>query len=233
VRRKLVDAGLWDTTPAGLRAYLARVERDRGLETPKPGDEAFRHVETRIIASNRIALEGAAARARELGCDARTHAAPLSGQAADVGRHVAGELLRSCATRGRHLLIEPPLFCVLWGGETVVTLPADSTGARGGRCQELALAAAGELAASVGVALLAAGTDGRDGPTDAAGAVVDGGTWDAVRRGGRDPARDLAAHDAYPALDAAGALLRTGLTGTNVMDIVIGACRPRPSRGRA
>ena len=74
-----------------------------------------------------------------------------------------------------------------------------------------------------GVALLAAGTDGRDGPTDAAGAIVDGGPGPPSRRG-RDPARDLAAHDAYRALDAAGALLRAGLTGTNVMDIVIGIC---------
>jgi hydroxypyruvate reductase len=95
----------------------------------------------------------------------------------------------------------------------------------GGRSQELALAAAEVLAGDTSdssVNLLAAGTDGRDGPTDAAGAVVDGTTWAAVRRAGRDPARDLAAHDAYRALDAAGALLRPGLTGTNVMDVAIG-----------
>jgi hydroxypyruvate reductase len=72
------------------------------------------------------------------------------------------------------------------------------------------------------VALLAAGTDGRDGPTDAAGAIVDGDTWRAAVAAGRDPARDLAAHDAYGSLEAAGALLKVGLTGTNVMDVVIG-----------
>jgi hydroxypyruvate reductase len=89
----------------------------------------------------------------------------------------------------------------------------------------LALAAARMLsAAEPGVALLAAGTDGRDGPTDAAGAIVDGRTWKAVTQAGRDPGRDLEAHDAYRALDAAGALLRPGLTGTNVMDVVIGIC---------
>jgi hydroxypyruvate reductase len=92
----------------------------------------------------------------------------------------------------------------------------------GGRSQELALAAARALAGTEGSSLLAAGTDGRDGPTDAAGAIVDGSTWAAIRAAGRDPARDLARHDAYPALDAAGALFRPGLTGTNVMDIVIG-----------
>jgi hydroxypyruvate reductase len=103
-----------------------------------------------------------------------------------------------------------------------VTL-GEATPGLGGRCQELALSAARVLnGAAPGVGLLAAGTDGRDGPTDAAGAIVEGRTWQAVLRAGRDPARDLAAHDAYRALDAAGALLRVGLTGTNVMDVVIG-----------
>ena len=73
-----------------------------------------------------------------------------------------------------------------------------------------------------GISVLAAGTDGRDGPTDAAGAIVDGSTWSAIAAAGRDPVTDLARHDAYPALDAAGALFRPGLTGTNVMDVVIG-----------
>jgi glycerate-2-kinase len=105
-----------------------------------------------------------------------------------------------------------------------VTL-GDTVPGLGGRCQELGLAAARVLAgAPPVVALLAAGTDGRDGPTDAAGAIVGGHTWSAIGRAGRDPERDLAAHDAYRALDAAGALLRPGLTGTNVMDVVIGVC---------
>ena len=69
---------------------------------------------------------------------------------------------------------------------------------------------------------MVAGTDGRDGPTDAAGAIVDGSTWHAVVAAGRDPADDLARHDAYRALDAARALFRPGLTGTNVMDVAIG-----------
>jgi hydroxypyruvate reductase len=103
-----------------------------------------------------------------------------------------------------------------------VTL-GDAPPGLGGRCQELALAAARALdGGHPGVGLMAAGTDGRDGPTDAAGAIVDGGTWRAIAAAGRDPARDLARHDAYHALDAAGALLKVGLTGTNVMDVVIG-----------
>jgi hydroxypyruvate reductase len=81
-------------------------------------------------------------------------------------------------------------------------------------------------AADRAITLIAAGTDGRDGPNDAAGAVVDNRTWSRIIAAGRDPAADLQAHDAYLALDAAGALLRTGPTGTNVMDIVAAILRP-------
>ncbi|HEX6630606.1 MAG TPA: MOFRL family protein, partial [Gemmatimonadaceae bacterium] len=110
-------------------------------------------------------------------------------------------------------------------GETTVTLPADARGT-GGRCQELALSAARLLGAAGhearGVTLLAAGTDGRDGPTDAAGAVVSAATWRCIGEAGVDAAAALAGHDAHTALGAAGALLRTGATGTNVRDVVVG-----------
>jgi hydroxypyruvate reductase len=72
------------------------------------------------------------------------------------------------------------------------------------------------------VTILAAGTDGRDGPTDAAGAYADASVWESIARSGRDPALALARHESFAALDAAGALIRRGLTGTNVMDVVIG-----------
>jgi glycerate 2-kinase len=86
----------------------------------------------------------------------------------------------------------------------------------------LALSAARVLRQTPSVALLAAGTDGRDGPTDAAGAVVDGTTWEAVAAAGRDGASDLQHHDSYAALASVDALIKTGPTGTNVMDVVIG-----------
>jgi glycerate 2-kinase len=145
-----------------------------------------------------------------LGWRARVLGNPLSGEAADAGRRLAAMLLD-----------EPPGTCVIAGGETVVRIDPGNTGL-GGRSQELALAAAGSLSGHPGYALLAAGTDGRDGPTDAAGAIVDGDTWQLLAGQGRDPAVDLEAHDSYPALEAAGALLITGPTGTNVMDLVIG-----------
>jgi glycerate 2-kinase len=213
VRDALVGARLWDAVPPSLRAHLDDVQRGRAAETPKPGDDVFAHADTRVIASNRVALDAAAGRARALGLSVRVDPEPLVGEAATAGVRIA-ERLRAAA--GGHAP-----RCLILGGETTVTMAPTSSGI-GGRSQELALAAARILdGGSPALALLAAGTDGRDGPTDAAGAVVDAGTWRAIAAAGRDPARDLQRHDAYPALAAANALLKTGPTGTNVMDIVI------------
>jgi glycerate 2-kinase len=238
VRALLERAGLWTRIPPALRSRLAAVERGEMPETPKPGDPAFAQVTLELIASNRLALEAAARRAAELGLAPVVSEAPLAGEASAVGASVAAALLQDCVIR---TIPQPQVDavpqpeiprsrCLIWGGETTVTL-GEAPGL-GGRCQELALAAAKLLAgAPGGLALLAAGTDGRDGPTDAAGAIVDAATWRAMVDAGRDPARDLAAHDAYHALDAAGALLRPGLTGTNVMDVVIGICGAPRVRG--
>ena len=117
---------------------------------------------------------------------------------------------------------------MLWGGETTVTVTtsAGASPSGGGRCQELALAAARILYeagdAGRGITLLAAGTDGRDGATDAAGAVVDGTTWESIAAAGRDPSHALAAHESYGALRVADALIARRHTGTNVNDVVIG-----------
>ncbi|HEX6057892.1 MAG TPA: DUF4147 domain-containing protein [Gemmatimonadaceae bacterium] len=225
VVRLLAAAGLEARVPAGVRSYLLAAVRGEISETPKPGDAAFAAVLAAELLPHGVALDGAAAAARALGMAALVRREPLEGEAAERGVRLAAELL----LMSRELALVPgaartPL-AVVWGGETTVTLP-DAGGGAGGRCQELALAAAGALARDararpVALALLAAGTDGRDGPTDAAGAVVDATTWDRVREAGRDPELDLSRHDSYRALDAAGALLRTGATGTNVMDVVI------------
>ncbi len=212
---------LWDELGDCVRAHLAAVARGEAPETPKPGDPAFDRVTTQVIVSNRHAVEAAAACARAAGVDEVTiMPTPLEGEASIAGVRLASELIaRRRRARGPHVS-----RCILWGGETTVTLGAAP--GMGGRNQELALAAARSLAdageAASGITLLAAGTDGRDGPTDAAGAIVDGLTWGAARDAGRDPDADLAGHDAYRSLDAAGALLRSGYTGTNVMDVVFG-----------
>jgi glycerate 2-kinase len=227
VRALLEGAGLWDRAPEAARRLVRSAESGATAETPKPGDPAFTRVSHELIASNRIALEAAAKRAAELHLLPAIQEPAIVGEAASTGATLAAALLQRCrqsaspAQRGRALI---------WGGETTVTLGPKTTGL-GGRCQELALSAARVLGgAQPGVALLAAGTDGRDGPTDAAGAIVDGTTWRTIEGAGGDPAGDLAGHNAYAALDAAGALLRPGLTGTNVMDIVIGVCLARESR---
>jgi glycerate 2-kinase len=250
VRQLLEGAGLWQRIPAAARRHLAEVEAGTMAETPKPGDQAFANVTLELVASNRLALEAAAKRAAELGLAPVVAETPLAGEAAAAGASVAATLLHNC---GRQSIPQPEEArasgvpkvgaprqpvpeagalrqaeefrggCWIWGGETTVTL-GPSAGL-GGRCQELALAAARDLAGRTVVsALLAAGTDGRDGPTDAAGAIVDASTWSAIVAAGRDPGRDLENHNAYRALDAVGALLRPGLTGTNVMDVVIGVC---------
>jgi hydroxypyruvate reductase len=235
VHAALADAGLWDRTPLGVREYLYSVERDPSLETPKPGNAAFDTVDTEIVAGNRIALDAIARRAAELEYTPRFVDAAVIGEAAALGARLGAYLRSYCDSARAALSGRTDRPCLIWGGEPTVTLPATGATGMGGRCQELALAAARALAepsATTATAhpsdrapsLLAAGTDGRDGATDAAGAIVDSGTWDAIRRAGRDPARDLAAHDSYVALDAVGAVLRSGLTGTNVMDVVIGIC---------
>jgi len=230
VRSLLEAAKLWDRIPGSLRHHVAVVEHDSSRETPKPGDPIFANVERKIIASNRVALEAAAARARELGYEPRILSTALAGEAASVGKRLASTLISYCGSGTSPLTNRPVQSCLLWGGETTVTM-GSATGA-GGRCQELALAAARELGTAKsarGSTLLACGTDGRDGPTDAAGGIVDKETWGAIEKAGRKPDADLAAHDSHPSLDAAGALLRTDLTATNVMDIVIGICAPPAS----
>lgn len=207
--REVMDAlatqGLARRMPADVISLLDRTIENPALETPKPG--VLGRVAHEIILSNRDAVQAAADEAIRRGF-AAVVAGPLEGEASAAGRALA-----------RRLLSAPSGQLLIWGGETTVTL-GPSIG-RGGRCQELALAAAMELRGAPAT-LLAAGTDGRDGPTDAAGAIVDGGTAARIASEGIDPDGALAGHDAWRALDAAGALLRPGPTGTNVMDVAIG-----------
>ncbi len=209
---------------------LTAGERGEIPDTPKDGDEAFRRVETLIIGNLQRAVAAAAERARVHGFTPHILTTTQEGEAAAVGRTLARLLIETGLGAGP---VAPPC-CLIAGGETTVTLTggsdeddgADTTEAagipgRGGRNQELALAAAGELAGRRGVVLLSAGTDGTDGPTDAAGGVVDGWTWGRAEAAGLDPADHLRRHDAYPLLKTAGGLIRTGPTMTNVMDIIL------------
>ncbi|MDQ3222290.1 MAG: DUF4147 domain-containing protein, partial [Gemmatimonadota bacterium] len=179
VRALLEGGSLWSRIPEAARQLVISAESGKTAETPKPGDQAFARVALELVASNRVALEAAAKRATELGLAPRVMELPLAGEAWAAGASVAVNLLNNCVRSSIPQPTGAP-SCLIWGGETTVTLGDDHKGL-GGRAQELALAAAGALqGAPDGTALLAAGTDGRDGPTDAAGAIIDGRTWAAI-----------------------------------------------------
>jgi len=220
VRERLERVALFDRIPQAMRDYLGGVARGTTPETPTVAHPAFAHITARVIGNNRIALDGVAASAREHGLESRIMPARLDGEASAAGEAIARTLLASRAASSTSGV-------VVWGGETTVTLGARTgSPAGGGRCQELALAAARVFhdagSAADGITLLAAGTDGRDGATDAAGAVIDATTWSAIAAAGRDPGRSLAGHESYGALAAANALIPRRDTGTNVNDVVIG-----------
>lgn len=163
-----------------------------------------------VAADNAVARRAVAAWCATRGIECIAHEA-LSGDAAETGRRIAAELAR--ARPGLHL----------WGGECTVRVPARA--GRGGRCQHLALAASCQ-GLPAGAALLALGTDGRDGPGTAAGALVDPGTPVRLRDAGIDADAALAACDSGAALAAAGDLVDTGATGTNVADLVLAWVAP-------
>ena len=206
--------GLMSRLDESLIAFLRRTTQGDEAETPKENETLFAYVDPPVVLGRAMLHDALQSAARVHGARLHLHDAPLLGEANARGRELA-QWLMSEAPEGVHC----------WTGETTVTLGPEH--GRGGRCQELALSAAATLAArgDTRVTLLAAGTDGRDGPTDAAGAIVDGATVAGLRARGTNPDDALARHDAYTALDAAGALNRTGATGTNVADVVIAHVR--------
>ncbi len=208
----LARFGLLERVPAPVRAHLQEGRAGRRPETPKPGDPLFERVHNAIIASNRQAAEAAAARATELGYHALVLTTFLEGEAREVGTVLAA-LARELASHDRPV---PRPACLVLGGETTVTVRGPG---KGGRNQEMALSAALRLDGLPNTVVATLATDGGDGPTDAAGGIVDGHTMMLARQRGVDVRGALARNDSYRALDALGALLKTGPTGTNVNDL--------------
>ncbi|MEJ2345498.1 MAG: DUF4147 domain-containing protein [Gammaproteobacteria bacterium] len=201
-----------DPAPATLDAqrlpdWLATL-LGRAPATPSARQLASLQLDTVLVARLADALEAAARRGRDLGLAVHRHTGFVDGEASVAGAELARQLL--AGARGIHV----------WGGETTVTLPA--TPGRGGRCQTLALAAAQVLRGHPEVVLLAAGSDGSDGPGEDAGALVDGATVDRGAAEGLDDQASLDRADAGTYLEASGDLIQTGPTGTNVMDLIIG-----------
>ncbi len=200
--------------PRAVLEYLDAGFHNAAPETPKPGSPVFRNVHNVIVGSNELALRAAAAKAEELGYRTLILSSTIYGETREVAR-VLAQVLREVVRAG-HPLRRPA--CILAGGETTVTV----TGAgKGGRNQEFALAAAIDIAELSDVAVLSGGTDGTDGPTDAAGAIATGDTVARALRRGLELSNHLVSNDAYPFFEALGDLVKTGPTGTNVMDIHI------------
>jgi hydroxypyruvate reductase len=202
------------TVPPAVAAHLQDGMAGRIPETPKPRDPIFDQVVNVIVGSNTLAARAAVAEAERLGYHALLLTTFIEGEAREVAK-VAVALAKSVRTYGHPL--SPPA-CLVWGGETTVTVRGQG---KGGRNQELALAAAMGLEDLADVALMALATDGTDGPTDAAGAVVDGHTADRARQRGWDLHATLQDNNAYPLLEDVGALLHLGPTGTNVNDLLV------------
>jgi glycerate 2-kinase len=200
--------------PRSVLAHLLSGAKGHVPETPKPGDFIFSSVHNVIIGSNRLALRAAANRAEELGYKALILSSSIQGETKEVAR-VHCEILREVVANGSP--IGSPA-CLLSGGETTVTVRGRG---KGGRNQEFALAAAIALADFDKAIALSAGTDGTDGPTDAAGGIADSTSEARASKLGVDLRKSLGANDSYTALAKLGDLLKTGPTGTNVMDLHI------------
>jgi glycerate 2-kinase len=182
-------------------------------ETPKMGDEVFSKVQNLIVGNNRNALLAARHQAVSLGYNTMILSSQIEGEAREVAR-VFAAIGKEISQAG--FPISPPA-CVLAGGEPTVTIHGKG---KGGRNQELALACAISIDGWDRIFLLSAGTDGTDGPTDAAGAIVSGLTCMRARQGDLNPRSYLMANDSYSFFESLGDLLKTGPTRTNVMDII-------------
>ncbi len=179
-------------------------------ETPKSLDNVSFEIAGNIAGLCRAAKKAAEKR----GYISKIVTESLEGEArltgAAVAEHSKGEMNRPGSGKAKR--------CLIWGGETTVKVKGSGNG---GRSQELALAAAEKLSGSENIVILSAGSDGTDGPTDAAGGIVDGLTWEKISAAGREPMEMLEDNDSYNALSISGSLFKTGPTGTNVNDLVI------------
>jgi glycerate 2-kinase len=215
-RQVVARYGLAGRLPAAVLRHLQAGVRGSTDETPKPGDARLTRAPFAFAASNRLALSVSAARARSLGYATHILSREVVGETRDIGR-LHGAILSAWSAGGPHA---GRPTCLLSAGETTVTLRPGS--GRGGRNQEFALSAAAPLGGVPSVHLLSVGTDGIDGPTDAAGGWVDGSTAARADALGIDLETVLDRHATYDALRALGGLVITGPTGTNVMDLHVG-----------
>jgi len=200
--------------PRAVWDHLQKGAAGKAQETPKSDDPVFRKGFNLIVGSNMRCLEAAARKAQEMGFQALILSSLVEGETREVAK-VHGAILKEIIRTGRPLA---PPACVISGGETTVTIHGKG---KGGRNQEFTLACGMEIAGWEGAAVFSAGTDGTDGPTDAAGAFADWHMVERARDMDLDPGTALQENDAYPFFERLGDLIITGPTNTNVMDIRI------------
>ncbi len=211
---KIIDRyKLSDGLPKSVAEYFKKGAAGSLPETPKAGDPVFSKVQNLIVGNNRESLLAAKERAISLGYNTIVLSSQIEGEAREVAQVFAaiGKEISQA-----NLPISSPA-CVIAGGETTVKIQGRG---KGGRSQELALACAIAIDGWKGISLLSAGTDGTDGPTDAAGAIVNGTTCKRARQANLYPREFLLANDSYTFFESLGDLLKTGPTRTNVMDIM-------------
>jgi hydroxypyruvate reductase len=212
--RILQKYSVQDKIPKAVLYHLEKGALGRGEETPKVGDRAFIDTQNVIVASNSLALEAARNKADEIGYNSLLLSSSIEGEAREVALDhaaIAKEVLQTDRP-------VPKPACVISGGETTVTIRGQG---KGGRNQEFVLAAAIALDGLENVAVLSAGTDGTDGPTDAAGAFADGATVRRAKSQGLEAQAFLWNNDSYSFFKSLGDLFKTGPTFTNVMDLRI------------
>ncbi len=205
---------MWHDVPAAVRRYLQQGQKGAVAETMKPGSRRLRSVHHHFIGNNRIMLEAVTHTARKAGLQTTLLPTAITGEARTAVTQLTDLAGPIAAQQG--ILRRP--CCVVAGGETTVTVTGRGTG---GRAQEFATAAALEIAGLANIWVVALGTDGTDGPTDAAGGIVNGETVQLAKRLGVDLRSALKRHDTYPALKALRCHIQTGPTGTNVNDLYL------------
>jgi glycerate-2-kinase len=214
-RHILEKYSLWTNAPDSIKKVIADGEAGVIGETPKPGDSIFERVTNVIVGNNRTACLAACQHLQKEGIKTLLLTAMLEGEAKCVGANIAA-VANEVLISGNPV---PKPVALVTGGETTVKVTGDGVG---GRNQELALAAALKLRRNEGVVVIASvGTDGVDGPTDAAGAIVDNNAYAEAASLGLKPEQYLAQNDSYTYFSKTGSLIFTGQTGTNINDIVL------------
>jgi glycerate 2-kinase len=216
--RVLKRVGVWNEVPESVRALIVRGVNGLEPETPDSDHAVFTEAQTFIVGTNTHAREGAAAEARRRGYEVTTSDEAIVGEARVAGEHLVDAVTSSAPAHSRGSVG----LCFIYGGETIVHVRGQGAG---GRNQELVISAALRMAGIDSVVVASVSTDGIDGASPAAGAVVDGETAKRAREAGIDLESALRENDSFSALSSLGATILTGPTGTNVMDVQIVLCQ--------